>query len=57
MDNELIVCLRIIEQNQHRIEEKLDALIDALAEDEEEEELVDMDGFSYGHSRDDSEVL
>mgnify|MGYP001066128036 CR=1 FL=1 len=44
MDDDLLVALRVLEQNQRRIEGKLDALIAALAEDEEFETVFTMDG-------------
>lgn len=41
-----------------RIEAKLDALLDALAEDEDEQEAgVDLDGNAVGGERDEGETL
>lgn len=46
-----------IEEKLDRIEAKLDALIEALAEDDEQEESFDLDGNPIGGQRDTTESL
>ncbi len=46
-----------IEQTLSRIEAKLDALLQALAEEEMQHEPTDLNGNTYGRERDDTQPL
>jgi len=46
-----------IKEQLDRIEAKLDALLKALADDEDEQEQLTLDGFGAGRQRDDTMPL